>query len=55
MLVRHQRAIIGYVGGLILATALISGGLNLKNMLIVATSLVGILIAGFAFWYAYRR
>lgn len=55
MLVRHQRAIAGYIGGIILAAALIYGAVNRQNIQAVVFSVIGILIAIAAAWYAFRR
>ena len=55
MLVRHQRALIGYVGGIILATALIFGTINIGNLEVIIFSLVGLAIAAVAAWYAFSR
>lgn len=55
MLVRHQRALAGYVGGIILAAAIVYGGLNLENMMAIIFSFLGVVIAIIAGWYAFRR
>jgi|GEM_PF-6968681 len=55
MLVRYQRALAGYIGGIILAAALMYGALNVRTLTVVVFSLLGIVIAIIAGWYALKR
>ena len=55
MLVRHQRALTGYAGGIILTTAFIYGILNMGNLMAVIFSTVGVVMALAAGWYAFKR
>jgi len=55
MLVRHQRALVGYIGGIILTASILYGGLKIQNITAIIFSGIGIVIAIFAAWYAFRR
>jgi len=55
MLVRHQRALAGYVGGIILAAALIYGSVNWGSIQAIIFSAIGICIAIVAGVYAFQR
>jgi len=55
MLVRHQRALAGYVGGIILATAITYGSLNIQNLQAIIFSAIGIIIGIIAGIYSFKR
>lgn len=55
MLVRHQRAIAAFVGGIILMTVVFYGTVNLRNMYAIIFSAIGLIIALVSIWYAYKR
>ena len=55
MLVRHQRALAGFVGGVILAAAIMYGTVNVRSIEIVIFSGIGVIIAIAAGWYAFKR
>jgi len=55
MLIRHQRAIAAFIGGIILASALFYGSIDLENIQKIIFSAIGLIIALVAIWYSYRR
>jgi len=55
MLVRYQRATAGFLGGIILAAALLYGSAHLNNANAVIISFIGVVLAIAAGWYAFKR